>query len=365
MKKEIITDKQGISIVVLFIIGSAIVLSPGSEAKQDVWLAILLAFLMALPAVFVYARLLNNFPGKDLFDILHMVLGKLPGKAVGLLYVWYAFHLGALVIRNFTEFIKIVSLPRTPQLFIVAVVGVVCIWIVKAGIEVIGRWAGFVLPLVIVVIVCVVSLSLTEAEIDEIKPILFSGFNPVIKGAFAVFTFPLAETVVMTMIFSSVKNKFNAYKVYGFGVSIGFIVLFVVSVRNVLVLGQATGSTLYFPSYSAVSLIDIGNFLQRIEIIVCVIFLLAGIIKIGACIYAASNGIAKIFNFDSYRILTAPIGFLMMNLSCFIYNSTMEMFDWASKIYPYYAIPFQIILPVVILIAAEIKVRISNQTSRS
>lgn len=358
MNKEIITSKQGISIIVLFTIGSAIVLGPGSEAKQDVWLAYIFALLMALPAVLIYARLLSLYPDKDLFDILPEVLGKLPGKLVGLLYIWYAFHLGSLVIRNFSEFIRIVSLPNTPQLIITAFVGVVCIWIVKAGLEVMGRWAGIVLPLVIVVISCVITLSMTKAEFNNIKPILYYGLSPVMKSAFTVFTFPFAETVVFLMIFFSVKNKFNTYKVYIGGLGISFVVLLTLSVRNLLVLGVETGSTLYFPSYSAVSLIDIGNFLQRIEIIVAVIFLLAGIVKVAACLYAASNGIAKVFNFESHRTLTAPIGFLMMNLSCFIYTSTMEMFEWATKIYPYYAIPFQIILPIVILIAAEIKVRV-------
>lgn len=358
MNKEIITNKQGISIVVLFIIGSATVLSPGGEAKQDVWIAVLLAVLMALPAIFIYARILSIFPGKDLFDILNEVFGKILGKIVALTFIWYAFHLGALVIRNFSEFIRVVSLPRTPQLIIVVFIGLICIWAVKAGVEVIGRWAGFFLPIILIFIAGTVTLSLTQADINNMKPILYNGFQPVIESGFSTFSFPFAETVVFMMFFCSVKDKFKTYKVYTLGIVGGAAILSVIYIRNILVLGVETLSTLYFPSYSAVSMVEIGTFLERIEIIVAVIFLLAGIVKIGICLYAASNGIAKVFNFDGYRVLAAPIGFLMMGLSCFIYTNTMEMFEWASKIYPYYAAPFQIILPVVILIASEIKVRI-------
>lgn len=138
---------------------------------------------------------------------------------------------------------------------------------------------------------------------------------------------------------------------------IGAAILSYLFIRNILVLGADTEHVLYFPSYSTIGLIQVGTFIERIEIIVAVVYLLTGIIKIGICLYAVSNGIAKVFNFGSYRTLVAPIGLLMMNLSCFIYTNTMEMFTWASKIYPYYAIPFQIILPVVILIASEITVR--------
>jgi spore germination protein KB len=47
----------------------------------------------------------------------------------------------------------------------------------------------------------------------------------------------------------------------------------------------------------------------------------------------------------------------MMNFSLFIYKSIMEMFEWALDIYKYYAIPFQVILPLFIWIFAEIKSR--------
>jgi spore germination protein KB len=46
----------------------------------------------------------------------------------------------------------------------------------------------------------------------------------------------------------------------------------------------------------------------------------------------------------------------MLTLSVILYINVMEMFDFI-KIYPVYAVPFQIIIPVTIWIAAERKVR--------
>ncbi len=361
MNKEIMTNNQGISLIVLFIIGSTTILSPGGETKQDVWIANLLALLMALPVILVYARILSIFPGEDLFDILNKVFGKIFGKITGLIFIWYSFHLGAIILRNFSEFIHIVSLVRTPQLIIVLFTGLICIWFVRAGIEVIGRWAGFFLPIILFIMICTMLLTLTQADIKNLKPVLYNGFHPIIKGAFLIFTFPLGETVVFMMAFWSVKRKFKPFKVYTIGLVCGTVILLTLSVRNLLVLGVETSSNLYFPTYSAVSMTEIGTFLQRIEIVVAVVFILTGIAKIGVCLYAACNGVAKVFNLTSSREITAPIGLLMMSLSCFIYTSTMEMFEWASKIYLYYAIPFQIILPIIIWISAEIKLRLSKQ----
>lgn len=51
----------------------------------------------------------------------------------------------------------------------------------------------------------------------------------------------------------------------------------------------------------------------------------------------------------------------MMILSLIIYTNTMQMFEWLDIIYKYYAIPFEIILPLFIWITAEIKVRLRKQ----
>lgn len=209
MNTEIITGRQGIIIMVSYIIGSAIVLNPGREAKQDIWIAALLALLMALPAILIYARILSIFPGKDLFDILNEVFGKILGKIIAMAFIWYAFHLGALVIRNFSEFIQVVSLPETPQLIIVFFTGFICIWIVNAGIEVIGRWTGFFFPILLFILLILAGLAFTEFDMNNIKPVLYNGIKPVIRSAYSVFSFPFAETVVFMMAFCSLKHKFN------------------------------------------------------------------------------------------------------------------------------------------------------------
>ena len=364
MQKEIITNKQGIFIISLFIFGSSVLISTGNDTKQDVWLAIILGFIMSLPIIFIYAKLLTLYPGKGLYDILNEAFGKITGKIVSLLYVWYFFHLGAMIIRNFSEFVTVTSFPETPQAIVIIFVGLFCIWVVKAGIEVLGRWAAFAFPIAVAIIAITITLSMTNADFIHIRPILYDGIKPVLTGSFGFFSFPLAETVVFTMIFNTLKDQKKTLKVYLISVCIGSLIIMAIAVRNILVLGVPLSTSLYFPSYVAVRTINIGDFLQRFEIVVAIIFVFGGFVKISVCLYAATLGVAKILNIDNYRYLVAPVGFLMMNLSCIIYESIMEMFDWATKVYAYYAIPFQIILPIIILIAAKIKIRANSKKEK-
>lgn len=116
-------------------------------------------------------------------------------------------------------------------------------------------------------------------------------------------------------------------------------------------------SKLYFPAHVAVSRISVGDFLQRIELSVAVVFVTGAFIKSSICLFVSCQGVAKLFKLNEYRSIVIQMGLLMIYLSYALYDSIIEMRTWAMQIYPYYAIPFQVILPLIILLIAEIKIR--------
>ena len=119
MNKEIISGKQAISIFVCFFLGSSLIVGASTRANQDSWIAVILAFIAALPILLVYARILKLYPGKNIYDIVLELFGNFVGKLITLLYVLYSIHLGALVMRNFSEFVSVVAMPQTPQFIII------------------------------------------------------------------------------------------------------------------------------------------------------------------------------------------------------------------------------------------------------
>lgn len=64
-----VADKQASIIVSLFIIGTSIVNTPGRIAKENAWISIILAFIMFIPIALMYSKILNKFPGKNVFQI--------------------------------------------------------------------------------------------------------------------------------------------------------------------------------------------------------------------------------------------------------------------------------------------------------
>lgn len=353
---EKITNKEAICTLTLFIMGTTLIVGIGGTAKNNAWIAGFIGMLMAAPMLLIYSRIQFLFPEKDLFEILNLIFGKVIGKAVSIIYIWYSFHLGALVLRNFGEFLNTVTLPETPMLVPMLFMIFVSILIVRAGVEVIGRFSTFSLPVLFIVIIIVLILGTSVLHWNHIKPILGDGLAPVLKGGFSAFSFPFAESVLFLGVSYSLKKRESTYMVYFSGILIAGVVIILLTVRNILILGPLA-SSLYFPSHVAVSMITIGQFIQRIEVTVAFVFVVGSFIKGSVCLFVCCKGIASLFNLKDYRSVVIQVGLLMLYLSYIIYDNTMLMRYWAFKVYPYYVFPFQVIIPVIIWIFAEIKSR--------
>jgi spore germination protein KB len=359
MYKEQITEKEGRYTLIIFILGSTAIVGIGGQAKNDAWLGGIVGMLMSVPIIFVYGRILLLYPGKNLFDILDILVGKVFSKIISAVYVWYSFHLGALVIRNFGEFINNVTMPETPIIMPMLCLGLVSILAVRSGVEIIARISAYALPLLLFIIAIVQMLAIPELEFHNIKPILGSGIKPILIAGFSVFSFPFAETVIFSTVLASLKNIKSIYKVYYSGLCVGGGIILFLTLRNILVLGGLLGK-LYFPSHVAVSRIRLGNFIERIEVTVAIVFVFGVFIKTAVCLYTMCKGIEKLFNLSNYRVVSIQSGLLMVYLSYILYDNIMEMQFWAFEVYKYYAFPFQVILPVMILIIAKVKARRSK-----
>jgi spore germination protein KB len=356
MINEKISGKQAVSIMILFAMGSSIVTGGSLKAEQDSWLSIIIGAVMSIPIVLIYARINKLEPDKDLFDLSYMVLGKLGGAIVTFLFSAYAIILGILVIRNFTEYIHVVSFPETPQIVVAISIGLIMYFTVKKGIEVLGRGNVFIMPIAMFVVILLILSSTQNMDLDNIKPILYDNLKPVLAGAYSVLVFPFAETVLFITVFSSVDTKENPAKLYVKAILFSGLLLFALVLGNTLVLGFPLVKSLYFPTYTNAGIIEVGKFFSRVEVLVSGNFIVFGLVKATVCLYVGCRGIAKLFNISDHKKVAAPISLLMMISSVYIFKNTMQMFK-AAEIYSYSAPFFQIVIPLLILISLQIKLK--------
>ena len=259
MKNEAISERQGIVLITLFILGNSLLIGPKGQAKQDAWIAIIISILCSSILLLMFSKILSLYPGKDLYDVLQIVMGKFIGKIISILMIWFAFHTGTLVLRVLSEYTNTLVFTDTPVVVPMFFFAVLLIWSLKEGIEVLGRWAEFFIWIVFLLILIVSALSMSLMDIGRLKPILNNGVTPILKGTFSSFSFPFGQTVIFTMVFSNISKVKNYKKTFIVGLLLGGGILLLGTFRNLLVLSPEGISRVYFPSNMVASLISIGG----------------------------------------------------------------------------------------------------------
>ncbi|QEK11240.1 GerAB/ArcD/ProY family transporter [Crassaminicella thermophila] len=355
MNKEVISNQQAISMIILFMSGTSTIFMVALSAEGDFWLAIILSVILACIMGAIFAYLHAIFPKKNLFDICEDCFGKIMGKGICILFSYFAFEEAVAVFTNAKQFITETTMPETPQIITIIPIVILCIWVVKEGIEVIGKCANFFIIIFIILIFTMVLLLIPQIDLDNFGPVLYKGINPVLKGTLSAFAFPFGEIVMFTMVFSNFRIKKSAYKVYIGGLVISGIISLLTSIATISILGIDIATTSYFPVFNAASGIAIGDFIQRLEIFAAVIGVVGSFFKNSILLLAVCKGISKIFNLSNYRLIIMPVALLMINFSYFYYDSRMEFVEYNMDVWTYYAIIFEVFIPIMLLLFAIMK----------
>lgn len=360
MSKKQITSGQMQALVVLFLHGSSSLVSVTSKAKQDTWFTIILAGMMAIPLTTLYSAIVKKYPQKNLFEIINEVFGKTIGKVVCILYIWYAIYLGSMNLRMFTEFMHLLTLSETPQIVISLFMILLCIFSVTCGIENMGRMAKISFVAVGVFIITTTVVSMKDMNFNNIKPVFFTDAATLIASSFPTLMLPFGELVLIIALFPFVKSTGSPTKIYVKSVLISTILLVILNLRNLFVLGPSA-KMFYLTSYQAVSVISIGDFFTRMEVLVGAIIILSCFMKICICLLISSIGIANICNIPKNKQMIAPCGLIMVTLATVLYTKIDEMIKWVDM-YMVYVIPFELIFPAILWIAIKWKPKNGKNT---
>lgn len=354
MIKDVRISKQQLTfLLVAFLLGDFALFNPAKGAGQDALIVFLIGWIggFLLLGVYVFISTLN--PGKTFIDILKDCFGKWVGSIVGLLYIWYFIHISSLVLRSSGEYMVTVNYPETPLLFVVTVYMIMLGYAVKKGLEVIGRASEIFVPTLIVLVLTTTSLLIGEFNFKNLIPIFNKDLGFYLKEGYSVLTFPFGEAVVFLMIFPSLNSKNKLLKTTYTALFIVGVVMSIIILRDLLVLGPDMLRRNIFPPHSSASLIP-G---LAVEPFISVNLLITTGGQIVLCMYAATVGITQILNLDDYKPLVHPIVIMVITTSIWIYDDVTKMFQIAKEIYPFYSIPFQFVIPLIILAISLFKKR--------
>lgn len=351
------TSARNIGCYVALMAMSSVLMTGFSTVGQDLWFSVVLGSGFAIPLVIMYARIARQHPEKGLFEIIDTLFGKWVANGIILLLCWYALHISALVTRNFSQFVHLISLGETPRAFIIMIMVAVASYLAQSTYKVMGRWALIVVGTIGITLLITVPLALDIMSITNIMPILKSDFRELLSVAFTGCMIAFAETMLVMVGFGDLKKGESPYKVYCIGLALGGLLILTAVLRNVLILGKEMVSASVFPGYVAARVAKPGSFIERIESITAFNHVLLGISKCAICIKVVSVGIGRLLNIQEHtKRIVVPVGMLSAALCVSTFSNMQELIVFASA-YRYYALLFTLIIPAVILIKSEMRKR--------
>ncbi|MCQ6557408.1 GerAB/ArcD/ProY family transporter [Paenibacillus mendelii] len=352
-----ISPRQYYIMVSLYIIGSAILVIPATlaiEAKQDAWIAEIIAVAVGLLILPFYIQLGNRFAPMTFVQYTEKVLGKWPGKIFSLLFIaGFPFLSASLTLRNVGDFMTTQVLPETPieaiHIFFLCVV----ILGIRYGLEPVARTAELLFPFVILSFLLLVILIAPQIEFKNILPVMENGMKPVLRAAIPHIAFPFLEPIILILLFPYINRSQESGKALFTGMVIAGVVMIVITVLAVLVLGINTGRLAY-PSYILGRKINIGHFLQRIEIMMALIWMITNFIRLTLLFYISAMSIAQTFKVKDFRFLTFPLAIIIFILSIETIPNSVYLQELV-KIWPWYALTFALGFPLLLLGVAVLR----------
>lgn len=368
MEKAKISFIQLFSMMLIFEMGTALVISYGISAKKDAWLATLLSMGGGVLLFCIYYLLFRQYPDLPLTAYARKILGKYIGGLVGFLYILYFLHIASRNVRDIGDLLVSSTLSETPLIAIIIPLVLVICYVLYLGVEVLARTSE-------VFIVILVFLGFTgnffvlvsgNVDFNNLRPFLENGWQPILQTIFPfTISFPFGEMVAFTMLLPFLNKPKLVKKVWLTAIIFSGLILCWTVVLNIAVLGVEITARATFPTLATVSKINLLNFIQRLDAIVVFALLITVFFKVSIYIYVAVMGIVDLFHLENHTRILLPIGVIVIYLSLVITSNFTEHIEEGKNTAYFLHVPMIMVIPAVMLIVSLIRKIVKKKSTIS
>lgn len=327
----------------------------GTSGGHDAWLSVLLGTVLGLILAWLACRVVALLPGKDLVQICEACLGKVLGKAVGILYFGFFAINAAVVLRQFSDFLTTAPMPETPTELFLGLMALATAYAILQGIEVIARVNEVTLPPLLLFIMLVLLLGLRDMDLGRLKPILAEGWVPVVRGGLIPGSL-WAEVIIVAMLAPHMKNPNELFRYTVGAMMFGNLWLLLSATAVVTFFSAPQAIIQMFPIYSLMRDVSVADFLERLDPLFIIAWATASFIKLAVLSYVSSRMLARILGLADSRCLVLPLAFLGPVVALLQFDSVVDLRGFNSPdVLPLVVFPFGVLLPLLLLVTGRLR----------
>ncbi|MBH0171473.1 GerAB/ArcD/ProY family transporter [Fictibacillus sp. 18YEL24] len=353
MKVDKIGSFQMFSLIVLFELGTALLLEVGKNAGKDAWISMLMGLIGGLFLFTVYLSLFKKFQGMMLTQYVNLLVGKRIGRLISFIYIIYFIYIAGRNLRDFSDLLIVSEYSNAPLYFIALPIVICSMYAIFQGLRSLGRIAEISLILIAISLATLFIAKVISKLIvlDNLLPIAGNGWERILNEVFpTIVTFPFGEMIAFTMLLPYLSKRESAGKIGFIAIICSGLYLSFTLALHVSILGESIFIRSQFPFLTSVSLINIADFITRLDIFIIILMVLLGFFKMTIFFFCAVLGLSDLFKIKDMTKFSIPIGSLIFVISIAMASSYTEHIQQGLEVVPYYLhIPLQIVIPTILL----------------
>lgn len=322
------------------------------------WSSGIMGIIIIMISIILLASVFKQYPG-DLMAMAEYFLGKIAAKIICLYYIVMFWLFSVFWIREFAENTLLTALPDIN--FHVAVIwyGLGAAVIIYAGIEAICRATYLLVPFIAAGLIVGLLLLYPYYELNYLFPWQGYGLEELAVQSIAL-TGAQAGAMILAVLIPSFQNAPMVKTAAVFGLGSSVVLRTLATMAFIMIFGAKIGAEKTLPFYEMSRLVNLSRYIQRIESLFIILWVIVGILAIALSLFAGLYLLARLTDLPTIRPLIPAVTFAIMQFATLptdiITLTVIEM-----NVYTYYNIIGAALIPLLIFAAYLIKGRRKTQ----
>ncbi|QQY80338.1 spore germination protein KB [Keratinibaculum paraultunense] len=280
--------------------------------NQDVWIMILLSIPYTIVFCFPILFLSNKFNDLTIIEYTEKIMGKVLGKIMGFIYAMILLIFNIFTVGILVEGLNTMMFPETPTWVTASIMLITCAYVAYKGLEPMARGAEIFVPFILIVVLIFIILGYQNYDFTVLLPILSdSKFKDINKGAMYT-AFRFLDIIILAMIAPYLNNKEDLNKIFIQSVIYSLSIILLVTIVTQVSLGIEFAKYSNFPFFTFTRLINILDFIQRIDALYIVSWIVGNIGKITGYLYFSALAFNQVFKKGDHKNYIIPITLIIL-----------------------------------------------------
>lgn len=324
----------------------------GDYIGRNGYILPLLAIILGVIYIFCIEGITKQFPRDTLVEFLPKIVPKFIAYIIIILFVIKIAIITGLEARMLGEMISQVLLPKTPVQLIILVMLLTVAYLVKSGIEAIGRMGEVLIYFIAVPLILVFLLVVPHGEYMQLMPFFQTNLRGIGVGTFVVslIFMPLEIMLMLAGLMKETKKVRRAMLVAVITIGIASAIIVLLTYVGV---GFNETQRQVWPVLTLMQSMSLnGSMVENQEILMMTGWIFSIFIYLSSGIYFTSLIGSRSFKYKRENIFVLPLVPIIYFIAM-VPENLVAVYDYYNKFQYYFGIWFILPIPLILALIAK------------